>query len=167
LLVGERVSVDELYNALLRYYRGSTIWGDPRAKLESDIAKLVEKGFTREEAIKKLFEEKIGDYRVIAERRAAAPPALEGAKLVYKGERVGIVYVETDPFYDSLPRLGRVLDEVEERFGEVIAVVPNVGFVTASVFLGTSFQGVKGVAVVFRLRRSEPEQQGEHAGGQH
>lgn len=164
--MSESVSVDELYNALLKYYRSSVFWGDPRVKLEGDIAKLVERGLTREEAIKKLFEERIGDYRALAERRAA-PPVLESVKLVYRGERVGIVYVETDPFYDSLPKLGKVLDEVEERFGEVVAVIPNIGFVTASVFLGASFQGVKGVAVVFRLRRSETEQQGEQAGGQH
>jgi len=162
--MSEPVSVDELYNALLKYYRSASIWGDPKAKLENDIAKLVEKGLSREEAIKKLFEERIGDYRALAERRTTMPPALEGARLVFKGQRVGIVYVETDPFYDSLPRLGKVLDEVEERFGEVVAVIPNIGFVTASVFLGTSFQGVKGVAVIFRFRRSEAEQQGEQAG---
>jgi len=153
--VSESVDVQKLYDALLRYYRTATFWGDPRVRLESDIAKLVEKGLSREEAIKKLFEERIGDYRALTERGTAMPPALEGARLVFKGQKVSIVYVETDPFYDSLPRLGKVLDEVEERFGEVVAVIPNIGFVTASVFLGTSFQGVKGVAVVFRFRRSE------------
>jgi len=164
--VGESVSVDELYVALLRYYRVATFWGDPRVKLESDIAKLVEEGLTREEAIKRLFAEKIGDYRVLAERRRSAlPEILEGAKLIYAGRRFGVVYVETDPFFENLPKLGRILDEVEERYGEVVAVIPNVGAVTTSLFTGIS--GVKGVAIVFKLQRSEAEQQSEQAGGQH
>ena len=163
MLVGESVDVQKLYDALLRYYRVATFWGDPRAKLESDIAKLVERELTREEAIKRLFAEKIGDYRVLAERRKSAPlEILEGARLVYAGRRFGVVYVELDPFFENLPRLGRVLDEVEERYGEVVAAIPNVGAVATTLFTGIS--GVKGVAIVFKLRRSEAEQKGEQAG---
>lgn len=150
------MDVDKLYEALLRYYRSTTIWGDPRSKLESDLMKLTGRGLSREEAVKLLFEEKIGDYSVL-ERRAeeTSTPSPEGAKVLYQGERISVIYVDTDPFYDSLPKLARVLDEIEKKHGDIIGLVPNVGFVSASLFLGTSFQGVKGVAVVVRLRSRE------------
>ncbi|MEM0226679.1 MAG: hypothetical protein QXF46_07355, partial [Thermofilaceae archaeon] len=73
-------------------------------------------------------------------------------KVVYEGETYGIVYVETDPFYDRLPHLGQALDYVQKHLGDVVAILPNVGFVSASIFLGTSFQGVKGVAIIYRRR---------------
>lgn len=146
------VDTEELYKALLKYYESNVIFGDPRRRLEKDVAKLVASGLSRDEAIKRLFEEKIGDYRVLEEKKPTPEHFLEGAELVYKGEKYGILYVDTDPFYDNLPRLGKLLDSVEKLYGEVVSVIPNVGFVTASVILGTSFQGVKGVAVIFRVR---------------
>lgn len=151
------MEVEKLYEALLRYYRSATLWGDPRGKLEGDIAKLMKGGLSREDAIKRLFEEKIGDYKLVEALSEGRLPPLEGVKVVYTGERFGIAYVETDPFYDNLPKLGRALDEIEKKYGEVVAVVFNVGLVSTSVFLGTGFQGVKGVAVIFRVRESPKE----------
>ena len=78
------------------------------------------------------------------------------ARIVYSGSRFTIVYLPLDPFYDRLPLLGELLDAVEDKVGEVVDVVPNVGVVTASLLLGTSFQGVKGVAVIARNRVRKP-----------
>ncbi|MEM1523364.1 MAG: hypothetical protein QXU69_10060, partial [Thermofilaceae archaeon] len=156
------VDVERLYNALLKYYRGQTLWGDPRAKLENDIARLVAQGMSREEAIKKLFEERIGDYRVVeAQASESGIAALQQreVKVVYEGEAYGIVYVETDPFYNRLPNLGQALDYVQKHLGDVVAILPNVGFVSASIFLGTSFQGVKGVAIIYRRRLGQEQDQ--------
>ena len=154
------VDVNKLYEALLKYYRSSSLipWGDPRARLEEDIRRLMDQGLSREEAIKKLFEEKIGDYRVL---EAAPTPARfpAGAKQVYEGDAFGIVYVELDPFFDKLPELGMLLDHIERNMGEVVALVPNVGFVSASLFLGTSFQGVKGAAVIYRRKLAQQKNQ--------
>ncbi|MEM1509797.1 MAG: hypothetical protein QXY49_03665 [Thermofilaceae archaeon] len=145
----------KLYEALLKYYASSTFWGDPREKLEKDISKLVASGLSRDEALKRLFEEKVGDYKVLEEKKLVSENSLNDAQLVYKGEKYGILYVEMDPFYDNLPKLGKLLESVEELYGEVVAVIPNMGFVTASLILGTSFQGVKGVAVIFKLQREK------------
>ena len=153
------MDVERLYEALLRYYRSSSWlpWSDPRAKLEEDIRRLTEQGVSREEAIRRLFEEKIGDYRVL---EAIQPPTLPaGARRAYEGEAFGILYVELDPFEERLPQLGALLDYVERNLGEVVAVVPNVGFVSASILLGTSFQGVKGAAVIYRRRLAQQDQQ--------
>lgn len=72
------------------------------------------------------------------------------AQVKYWGRRFGIVYLELDPFEDKLPNLGALLDEIEERYGEVVALLPNVGLTGTSFLLGTDFQGVKGVAIVCR-----------------
>lgn len=146
------MDTEKLYEALLKYYVSNTFWGNPREKLEKDISRLMALGLSRNEAVKRLFEEKVGDHRVLENKTLTSEYSLENAKLVYKGEKFGILYVEMDPFYDSLPKLGKLLESMEELYGEVVAVIPNVGFVTASVILGTSFQGVKGVAVIFRLQ---------------
>jgi len=45
---------------------------------------------------------------------------------------------------------GRFLEALEERGEKVSAIIPNMGFVMTSLVLGTSFQGVKGFAVIAR-----------------
>lgn len=157
------MDIERLYNTLLKYYEAQILWGDPRAKLENDIAKLVAQRVSREEAIKRLFEEKIGDYRVVdtlaSEPRIADQRQLREVKVVYEGELYGIIYVKTDPFYDKLPILGRALDDIQKHRGDVVAVLPNVGLVSSSLFLGTSYQGVKGVAIIYRLRLGQEQEQ--------
>ena len=50
-----------------------------------------------------------------------------------------------------MPKFGEFLEEVKRRGEEVSAIIPNMGWVPASIVLGTSFQGVKGVAVITRM----------------
>jgi len=50
-----------------------------------------------------------------------------------------------------LPRFGEFLEEVKRKGEEVSAIIPNMGWVPASIVLGTSFQGVKGFAVITRM----------------
>jgi len=71
----------------------------------------------------------------------------------YDGEFYGIYYLSIDNFTEELPRLGELLDYVEKNLGEVVAIVPNIGLTSTSVILGTSFQGVKGVAIIYRKKR--------------
>lgn len=42
-------------------------------------------------------------------------------------------------------KINRFVFELVKR---ILAIVPNIGFVPASIVLGTSFQGVKGFAIV-------------------
>ncbi|MGB9717528.1 MAG: hypothetical protein ACPL4E_03685 [Thermoproteota archaeon] len=46
---------------------------------------------------------------------------------------------------------GELLEKVRDREDEVSAMIPNMGFVPVSIVLGTSFQGVKGFAVITRM----------------
>ena len=77
------------------------------------------------------------------------------AKVVYDGEAVSVAYYELDPFDEKIAELGALLDEIERRYGRVIAVVPNIGLTSTSIFFGTSFQGVKGAAIIFRKEKEK------------
>ncbi|MCD6278284.1 MAG: hypothetical protein J7J11_01230 [Desulfurococcales archaeon] len=68
-------------------------------------------------------------------------------RTVFDGAKWRIYYVSIDSFVDDLPELGKVLEEVSS-YGRVVAVVPNIGLTKTSVVFGTSFQGVKGLALV-------------------
>ncbi len=67
----------------------------------------------------------------------------------HDGENFSIYYFAISSFEDDLPSFGRFLEEMQEK-EEVVAIVPNVGLVDVSWLLGTSFQGVKGFAVIAR-----------------
>lgn len=56
----------------------------------------------------------------------------------------------------TISGFGKFLEEIKERGEEVAAIIPNMGFVSASIFLGTSFQGVKGFAVITKPRFENP-----------
>ena len=77
------------------------------------------------------------------------------ARIVYDGETVGIAYYELDPFDEKIAELGALLDKIERRYGRVIAVVPNIGLTSTSILFGTSFQGVKGAAIIFRKEKEK------------
>jgi len=74
-------------------------------------------------------------------------------KHVYCGDLWGIFYLPIDDFEADLPELGKALDHIQQNHGEVTAVIPNIGLTKASLLLGTSFQGVKGFAIVFKKRK--------------
>lgn len=74
------------------------------------------------------------------------------ARIVYCGENICIAYFELDPFDERIVELGILLDEIERGYGKVLTLIPNIGLTSTSIFLGTSFQGVKGVAIVFRKK---------------
>jgi len=128
----------EKYNELLDLY--SKIWGNGRLILERKIEELVKNGLTREEAIDKLYQEEVEISKSIK------------MKMKYDGKKWGIIYLPISDFEEELPSLGKILDYVEERYGDVVAVIPNVGLTPTSLLLGTSFQGVKGFGIVYRKR---------------
>ena len=72
--------------------------------------------------------------------------------VVFDGANWRIYYVSINSFVDDLPELGRVLEEVSS-FGRVVTVVPNIGLTKTSLVFGTSFQGVKGVAIIIEKSR--------------
>lgn len=71
-------------------------------------------------------------------------------KTKYQGEKWKIYYMSIDDFEADISELGVFLDRIEKRGEEVIAIIPNIGLVKTSLLLGTSFQGVKGFAIVVR-----------------
>jgi len=71
-------------------------------------------------------------------------------KHVYDGDSWGIFYLPIDDFEADLPKLGKALDHIQKNHGEVTAVIPNIGLTKASLLLGTSFQGVKGFAIIYK-----------------
>jgi len=75
------------------------------------------------------------------------------ARIVYCGEFVCVAYYELDPFDEKIVELGALIDEIERSYGHVLAVIPNIGLTSTSILFGTSFQGVKGAAIVFRKER--------------
>lgn|GEM_PF-4760950 len=73
------------------------------------------------------------------------------ASIKHAGKNFKIYYCPIESFEDDLPRFGKFLEELSERGEEIMSIIPNMGFVTASIFL-SGFQGVKGFAVITRLR---------------
>jgi hypothetical protein len=71
-------------------------------------------------------------------------------KHVYNGDQWGIFYLPIDDFEQQLPELGKALDHIQQNHGVVTAVIPNIGLTKASLLLGTSFQGVKGFAIIYK-----------------
>ncbi|AGT36183.1 hypothetical protein N186_09235 [Thermofilum adornatum] len=71
-------------------------------------------------------------------------------KHVYDGDQWGIFYLPIDDFEQELPELGKALDHIQQNHGEATAVIPNIGLTKASLLLGTSFQGVKGFAIIYK-----------------
>jgi hypothetical protein len=74
-------------------------------------------------------------------------------KHVYDGVSWGIFYLPIDDFEPELPELGKALDHIQQNHGEVTAVIPNIGLTKASLLLGTSFQGVKGFAIIYQKHK--------------
>ncbi len=70
----------------------------------------------------------------------------------HEGKRWKIYYYSIDSFEYDLTKFGDFLESVEERGEEVSSIIPNMGFVKTSIVLGTSFQGVKGFAVIAKIR---------------
>ncbi len=68
-------------------------------------------------------------------------------RVVYDGVKWRIYYVSIDSFVEDLPELGKVLEEVSS-YGRITTIIPNIGLTKTSIVFGTSFQGVKGVAIV-------------------
>jgi hypothetical protein len=74
-------------------------------------------------------------------------------KHVYDGDQWGIFYLPIDDFEQQLPELGKALDHIQQNHGEATAVIPNIGLTKASLLLGTSFQGVKGFAIIYKKHK--------------
>jgi hypothetical protein len=74
-------------------------------------------------------------------------------KHVYDDVSWGIFYLPIDDFEADLPELGKALDHIQQNHGEATAVVPNIGLTRASLLLGTSFQGVKGFAIIYKKHK--------------
>ncbi|MEM3647783.1 MAG: hypothetical protein QW506_01300 [Thermoproteota archaeon] len=75
----------------------------------------------------------------------------------HSGKHWRIYYYPIGSFEDDLPMFGKFLEEVKERGEEVSAIIPNTGIVPTSIVLGTSFQGVKGFAVITRMTEEAEE----------
>ena len=72
----------------------------------------------------------------------------------HDGKRWKVYYYSVDFFEEDLAEFGKFLELLEERGEEVSAIIPNTGWVKTSILLGSSFQGVKGFAVIARKRSS-------------
>jgi len=72
----------------------------------------------------------------------------------HDGKRWKVYYYSVDFFREDLPVFGKFLELLEERGEEVSAIIPNTGWVKTSILLGSSFQGVKGFAVIARNPKS-------------
>jgi len=64
-------------------------------------------------------------------------------KKVYDSNSWCIYYLKIDNFVQDLSKLGEVLEKLSEN-GKVVTIIPNIGLTKTSIFLGTSYQGVKG-----------------------
>ena len=100
---------------------------------------------SRENAILTLIDEIEKPKQQIDERLTDFP-----AFLKHDGKRWRVYYYNIDSFEGDLSTFGKFLEKVEENGERVSAIIPNIGFVKTSWILGTSFQGVKGFAVITR-----------------
>jgi len=73
-------------------------------------------------------------------------------KKVFDGSNWCIYYLKIDNFVPDLHGLGEVLEKLS-NVGKVVAIIPNIGLTKTSIFFGTSFQGVKGLAIVLEKKK--------------
>jgi predicted AlkP superfamily phosphohydrolase/phosphomutase len=93
---------------------------------------------------------------VLEERYSKIVNISEIIKVVIIGESYGVIYLPINDFVKDLNVLVNALDYVEKSFGEVTAVIPNIGLTSTSMLLGPAFpvfQGVKGLAIIFKRRK--------------
>lgn len=78
--------------------------------------------------------------------------ALGGFKssINYEGQHWRVYYYRIDSFKNDLSMFVKFLKPIEKRGETISAIIPNTSFVGASVFPETSFQGVKGFAMIIR-----------------
>jgi len=133
----------EMFNELLDAY--IKLYGRRgRKKLEEDIRKIMEdRSLSKDKALGVLYQEVRGILRGLVLVNS------ERVKVKYEGKHYGVLYWPIEDFETDLRELGAVLDYVEERMGKVIAIIPNIGLTKTSLILGTSFQGVKGFAIIY------------------
>ena len=145
--------VQEKYNELLKLYMSKYGRTVGRSLLEDNIRNLMKQlSVDRERTVEEL-------YRREVEKPTSAKPVkervimIEGieAYIKYDGKDFGIIYLKTPFFTDDLPRLGRVLDYVNESLGEVICIVPNLGFTPTA----TSAGAVKGCVIIYRKKKAQ------------
>ncbi len=77
---------------------------------------------------------------------------MDKPQLKHDGQSLRICYYPIESFEEDLPSFGDYLESLEAVGEEVISAVTNTGLVGSSFLLGSSFQGVKGFAVVTRRR---------------
>ena len=138
----------DLYEKLLKEYTRE--YGEyAKERLDNEIKQIMhELWIKREEAIEELYRRR---KREVKKENVISFEDIE-AYIKHKGV-YGIVYLPIDNFEKELYKLGKLLDFIEENLGEIICVLPNIGITTTSLILGTSFQGVKGFAIVYKKRR--------------
>ncbi len=74
-------------------------------------------------------------------------------QLKHDGTNLRVYYYPIESFEEDLPAFGGYLESLEASGEVVVSVVTNTGLVGSSFLLGSSFQGVKGFAVVTRKQR--------------
>jgi hypothetical protein len=74
-------------------------------------------------------------------------------QLKHNGQNLRIYYFPVDSLEEDLPDFGAQLELLEAAGEEIVSIVTNTGLVSSSFLLGSSFQGVKGFAVVARKAR--------------
>ena len=138
----------DLYEKLLKEYTRE--YGEyAKERLDNEIKQIMhELWIEREEAIEELYRRR---KREVKKENVISFEDIE-AYIKHKGV-YGIVYLPIDNFEKELYKLGKLLDFIEKNLGEIICILPNIGITTTSLVLGTSFQGVKGFAIVYKKRR--------------
>jgi len=138
----------DLYEKLLKEYTRE--YGEyAKERLDNEIKQIMhELWIKREEAIEELYRRR---KREVKKENVISFEDIE-AYIKHKGV-YGIVYLPIDNFEKELYKLGKLLVFIEKNLGEIICILPNIGITTTSLVLGTSFQGVKGFAIVYKKRR--------------
>ena len=138
----------DLYEKLLKEYTRE--YGEyAKERLDNEIKQIMhELWIKREEAIEELYRRRKGEVK---KENVISFEDIE-AYIKHKGV-YGIVYLPIDNFEKELYKLGKLLVFIEKNLGEIICILPNIGITTTSLVLGTSFQGVKGFAIVYKKRR--------------
>ncbi len=69
-------------------------------------------------------------------------------QIKHDGARLRVYYFKVESFEEDLPSFGAELEALILSGEEVVSITTNTGLVGSSFLLGSSFQGVKGFAVV-------------------
>ena len=138
------------FEELLRLYKEK--YGlDGEKILKMHVDNIRRELLVNEHTALEILYERTKKFSIKPERVIEISPQLK-LNVRHDGESFTILYFPITEFVEELNLLGRALEYLEKRVGEVMSVIGNIGVTE------TGFHGVKGFAIVCKKRSKTPRE---------